>query len=220
MLPPLPRYIIFLLILLSAAGVRAQYENDITDATLSRQLSNPSSINDLSAAGYRTTGPLTPENAEQLLCNLPLEAEEGIWYSPADNMYLLILKDLSSSDSLGIFILTTEDCRLEPGMRIGTLSATADPRLYRLSLMTRYHPKKGLHLPLDATAKANSNFSRLTIDSPKLRFSFSPSVIIPNLLDMLRMRVNIRYSDPKDKIRDGWIKTYPYTDSESSIIYL
>ncbi|MDE6558730.1 MAG: hypothetical protein K2K29_02445 [Muribaculaceae bacterium] len=174
----------------------------------------------LSEAGYLHDFPLTPEAAECMLKSLPLSAEEGIWYAPADDMTLMVVKDLAASNTFGIYIVRANDCRLEPGMCIGTLTSTADHKLFKLRLMTSYHPKKGLRLPVDATAKANANFSRFTIEAPKLKFSLSPSLIIPNLLNMLRMRVNIRYSDPTEKVRDGWIKVYPYTDSDSATIYL
>lgn len=182
--------------------------------------STPASASDLSAAGYHLEAPLTPEIAESMIQSLPLSAPEGIWYDPIDNMTLLILKDLTSTNAIGVFILLSDDCRLQPGMRLGTLTPTADPKLFSLSLLSRFSPKKGLHLPLDATAKTNSDFSRISIEVPKLKFSLTPSIIIPNLIDMLRLRVNIRYSNPNDKLHDGWIKISPNMPSDYSIIYL
>lgn len=176
--------------------------------------------NDLAHAGYRWEIPLTPESAGLKLSKMPLGLAEGIWYSPADDMILLILRDRSTTNDLGVFILQSDDCRLEPGMRIGTMKPSADPSLYRLSLMTRYSTKKGLYLPLDATAKANSDFSSFTLETPKISFSLTPSVIIPNLLDLLRMRLSLRFKDPTSRLRDGWLRLYPHSSSGKFPIYL
>lgn len=175
---------------------------------------------EMSVAGYNLNQQLDFPTAEAMLDNLPLGDQEGIWYDPIDDMSLLILRDRSANNAFGVFVLHSKDCRLHPGMRIATLTPSADPKLFKLTLLSSYHPKKGLHLPLDATAKANADYSTLYLDFPKIKVSFSPNIILPNLINLVRFRVNVRYSDPNDKLLDGWHKTYPSANSNSEIIYL
>ena len=161
--------------------------------------------------------------AENYLKSLPLDPLEGIWEYPADETSLLILKSRHEKGKYEIFLLESVDCRFVPGMIVGTATATPDATQFSLSLNTRL--KKGQPCnPMKCAAKLSSNNEVLVIKAPKVKFTLTPSIILPTLWNTLRLGMRIKAENPAEKLPDGWIKSYPTFDgnprSKTIIRYL
>lgn len=171
----------------------------------------------LTASSFAANPPATDfEQACDLIDTLPIDRVEGLWRHEADDMTLLIMREPHSRTIYGVFVVESPDCRLEPGCRIGELEDIGDNQKFRMRIMSSW--KKGmLGSPIVCAATLDGGSDRLSIESRSLKVSLSPSIVLPRLLDMLRLGVRIKINDPAEKLHDGWRKIYPVAPDGASV---
>lgn len=153
--------------------------------------------------------------AEQHLASLPLRPVEGIWEYPADEVALLVIRIPGEKGRYGVYLLESVDCRLWPGMQLGWLEESADRMKFRISLSSKLH--KGIPVGhMQGVATLGKNADMLTIDMPKVKFTITPSVLLPSLWNMLRLSVRLTTRNPLDRLPEGWVKTFPSFDGDGS----
>lgn len=164
----------------------------------------------LPAAAQSESGiPADYPAACRMLDSLPLDRVEGIWHHYGDDLTLLVIRDSRSSTGFyGVYVLESPDCRLNPGDRIGDMTPSAEPDVMRLRIMTSWS-KGTLSHPADFLARLSSAGDVIRIEGKGLKVRLSPSVVIPRLLDVLRLGIRLKIDDPLDKLPDGWRKLYP-----------
>ena len=108
-------------------------------------------------------------------------------------------------------MVESSDCSLSPGMRIGSLTSSADPDKYSIRLFTRQ--KNGiLSLPLDAVATFSESKEALIVKKDsRIRIRFNPTRLLPSFWRL----VSISFKS-KDSAPEGLIKIYPSYDGNQS----
>lgn len=153
--------------------------------------------------------------AEERLASLPLRALEGIWEFPADEVALVVLRIPEQKGRYGVYLLESVDCRLWPGMQLGWLEESADPKKFRISLSSRIN--KGLPVGnMQGMATLGKDADILTIEMPKVKLSFTPSVLLPSLWNMLKLSTRLSTRNPLERLPEGWVKTFPSYDGSGS----
>lgn len=130
---------------------------------------------------------------------------EGIWEFPEDDTRVLICRaaDGSAAD-YDIVALSSPDCRITPGQKIGNATKSADARAFTLSLC-RQLVKDILADPAKCSARLSDGDSSLTFKPRKLTISLRTLNILPNF--WRRIRFNIKA--PDEEIPKGMVKIYP-----------
>ena len=129
----------------------------------------------------------------------------GLWEYPADETILEIRPTPDQKGHFDVVVHESVDCRLERGMKIGMLTASADPDKYRLRLYSQI--KNGIPtLPKDCLATLTDKGTVLHIESPKLKLTVTPSIILPTLWSTLRLNVRLRHTNPVDRLPQGWLR--------------
>lgn len=148
------------------------------------------------------------EEAKEMLAAMPLAGPEGLWEFAPDEVTLLILRDADYPGRYNLIVMEAVDCRLLPGVRIGSLEESVEPFTYRLNLFTSW--KKGvLDFPVKGVAKYDTKSESLRLEGKSIKVALTPSVILPNLLNLLRLRVAIKTSDPEAKLPKGLRRIFP-----------
>ncbi len=153
------------------------------------------------------------EEEARLWCdNNMLQDIEGIWEYPDDNTRVLIQADSKIPGAFSMTVISSPDCRIEPGDIIGRLYPSLDARQFRLEQWTK---KIDLSLvkPLGCTAILSSDGETIRIKSPKLKFKINPSTLLPKFWRLLKISV----SNPADDLPAGLIKIYPGYDHNGSL---
>lgn len=163
--------------------------------------------------------PKTLDEAIEYLDSSPISTIEGVWSYDDDDAIFLVRKTPLSPKEYDIILIDSPDCRLSPGQKLGSIAATITPSVYTMTLFSK--SKKGiLSNPVPITATLSSDNTILRLDSPKMKFTISPSVILPRLFNILRIGIRIKPIDPAPTVADGWQKIYPPSPSSASPIYL
>ena len=142
----------------------------------------------------------------------PLDRIEGIWEFPEDNTAVLIALSDQRKRRYDIIIITTPDCRLKPGEKIGELTGSIDPNKFHLSL---YSTRRDgiLSDPSNCLAIFNEKDGSLRVEKRKFKISFKASRYLPKFWKMLSI---FRFStdDPIEKLPKGLIRLFPnpYSD--------
>ena len=156
----------------------------------------------------------TPEEKEARdWCDTsPLSDVEGIWEYPEDGARVLIKADKGIPGTFSITMLSTPDCRLEPGDIIGRLYPTVDTRQFRLKQMTR---KEGLSFakPADCTAILSADGESLRVKSMKFKFKINLNTLLPRFWRLVRVSAD----NPVDDLPAGLVKIYPGYDHNGSM---
>lgn len=163
---------------------------------------------DLEESGYSFPKDINADSAMEILEGMPLTGPEGLWEFQPDEVSMLILRDEHIPGRFNIYVVDAVDCRLSPGMKIGHLGSSIDPETFSISLMSRWK-KNLLSMPVDGIAKFQSKKDLLLIEGKSAKLSITPSIILPNLLGLLRFRVNLKYNDPTSKLPTGLRRVYP-----------
>lgn len=163
---------------------------------------------DLVNAGYPFPENFDAAVAEDILGGIPLKGPEGLWEFAPDEVSLIILRDNLIAGEYGIYVAEAIDCSLLPGMKIGTLQESADSDRFRLRLMTGF--KNGaLNFPIAGTATLEDNRDMLRIEGKSLKISFTPTIVLPNLISLLRLRLGVKFLDPEKNLPKGLRKVFP-----------
>lgn len=172
------------------------------------------------------------DQAKEMCADLPLEAIEGIWIYPEDNVTVTILN--SDRDYRGpspakyeIRVVSTEDCRLRPGDCIGYLQSSPKDNTYSIELFTEKRNDLLLK-PRSCVANLNKNGDRLLFKKSKsklkTRLNLNFSRLLPGFWKMISTGVSSSPGSGEEGIPAGMIKVYPSYDgngsSMSRIIYL
>lgn len=133
-----------------------------------------------------------------------LQRIEGIWEFPDDETRVLIKRVIPTARIYDIIVLSSPDCRLIPGDRIGEVRPTAEAGTYRLSIC-RSRVKGILTDPGHCEAKLKDNEASLTFKPRKISFKLGSIYFLPKFWRTIRFRFN----DPEGDIPDGMIRVYP-----------
>lgn len=153
--------------------------------------------------------------AQEICASRPLDALEGVWIYPDDNVTVMILR--SDDTAYGAFrnyditVVASTDCLLSPGDRIGTLSAGADPRQYRLTLQTR-RGAEGLAGQRECLATLDKGNDALFVKGKKLKWRLNPFTFLPRFWRIARVSVD----NPLDRMQPGMLRIYPSYDGNGS----
>ena len=143
--------------------------------------------------------------------NSPLDRIEGIWEFPEDNTVVLIRLADERKRVYDLIVVTTPDCRLKPGEKIGVMTASIDPDKFHLSLYTSR--KDGLLSdPSNCLAVFNEADGSLRVEKRKYKFSLRSSRYLPKFWRMLAM---FSSENPAVKLPEGLIRLFPNPFSDS-----
>lgn len=137
---------------------------------------------------------------------------EGIWEYPEDGTHVLIKADPTDPGCFTITILSTPDCRLDPGDAIGKLRHTVDVRQFRLRQWTR-KDKISLTGPLDCVATLSTDGESLRIKTPDVKFKINLNTLLPRFWRLVRLSVD----NPAEDLPAGMVKVYPGYDHNGSL---
>ncbi len=154
----------------------------------------------------------TEEEARQWCDDNMLDQVEGIWEYPEDGARVLIQSDPAIPGSFTLTVLSTPDCRLEPGDIIGRLYSSVDPKQFRLNQSTR-KDKSALTRFCDCAAVLSADGETLKVKSPKVKFRINLNTLLPRFWRVVRLSV----SDPASDLPAGLIKVYPGYDHNGSM---
>ncbi|MDE7412404.1 MAG: hypothetical protein K2N05_01255 [Muribaculaceae bacterium] len=139
----------------------------------------------------------------------PLDKIEGIWEFPADNTVVLISRDRSQPKTFyNIIVVSTPDCRLNPGDKIGEMTPSVDQNKYLLSL---YRSQKNnlLSDPGKCSAIFNDKDGTIKVEARSLKVKISSRIysFLPQFWRLLSM---FKVNDPAASLPDGLVRIYPY----------
>lgn len=137
---------------------------------------------------------------------------EGIWEYPEDGARVLIKADATQPGSYTLSIVSTADCRLEPGDVIGRLHSSADARQFRLNQSTK-KDKNVMSRFFDCVAVLSADGETLRVKSPRLKLKITPYTILPRFWRAVRIGVE----NPTDDLPRGLVKVYPGYDHNGSM---
>lgn len=160
------------------------------------------------------------EMAREICDELPLEAVEGIWIYPEDNVTVLILGQENHSSSMteySIRVVETTDARIRPGEEIGKLYATAKDNVYKIELKTE--SKNELLLkPKSVLANLSKEGDTFLIqrDKPlfKGRISFNFNRLLPGFWKIVSTGISSTGGGVETPV--GMVKVYPSYDGNGS----
>lgn len=141
----------------------------------------------------------------------PLDRIEGIYEFPEDNMEVLVRLADQKRRRYEIIVITTPDCRLAPGEKIGEMTGSIDPDKFHLSLYTSR--KAGLLSdPGNCLAEFDENDGAIRIEKRKLKISTRVSRFLPKFWRILSL---FSIDDPTGKLPKGLIRIFPnpYNDN-------
>lgn len=149
------------------------------------------------------------DEAQRMLGGLPLHDIEGIWEYPADEAAVAILRDERAKGRYLILWVEGVDCRLYPGRELGWIESSPDTGKFRISLSSALSPGGVPGQFKEGLASLTDDGGTLLIEMPRLKLSFNPSIVFPTFWNKLRLNLRVKYSDPLDRLPEGWIKTFP-----------
>lgn len=165
-------------------------------------------------AGWVCAHAFTPPadilEAKELCDKGDLQAVEGLWLYPEDEVTVLIYRETGQKGTYGIYVVESADCSLNPGDRIGSLQASPDPDKFKMKLYTAM--KKGVPgVPCNASARLSRNHESITVTKPSLKLRFQPNRLLPYFWRI----VNVSIKNP-ESVPEGMIKIYPSYDGNDS----
>jgi len=165
------------------------------------------------AMAASATDPVTTdmEAAKQWCDSATLDRIEGIWRYAEDNVTVLIRKAPGKLHDYAVYVVETDDCRLEPGERIGEAYATAQPDKFRLILFTS-RKSSILCRPKECAATLVADDCGLAVATKKRNWTFNPMALLPHFWRLARTSV----SDPVKGLPIGMRKIYPSYDGNGS----
>ena len=140
--------------------------------------------------------------AMEYLQRNPLDAVEGIWEFPEDETTVLIKRSADKNRSYDIILLTTPDCRLSPGEKIGYVEQTSDPKKFKLHIYIsrKYGVLSDIRICVGRYSEKDEAF-------------FIDPRTVSIKLNTLKVKVN----DPTTDLPKGMVRTHPRQEPESPI---
>lgn len=163
------------------------------------------------------------DRAKEICDSIPASPIEGIWIYPEDNLTVLVLRDNDPPpgefEQFDISVVESTDCRLDPGDKIGHLTASAESSKFVLELFTE---RKGnlLSRPEKFMAELGkgNDFMLLRQSKSSLRFRISSTLtsLLPKTLRLIRIGVSNSNSKSNVEPTPGMLKIYPSYDGNGS----
>lgn len=150
----------------------------------------------------------------------PLDYIEGIWEFPEDNTVVLIKNTDRKRRIYDLIIVSSPDCRLNAGDKIGEMKGTIDSKKFHLSLFTRL--RNGIFSdPENCAATFSDSEGAIRVEKKKVKFSLRLSRFLPKFWRVLSL---FSIDNPTEKLPKGLIRLYPSSDGNglerSKPIYL
>ena len=164
------------------------------------------------------------EQAKEICDDLPLEAVEGIWIYPEDNVAVLILNDRndrrrSYATSYTMRVVESKDARLKPGDVIGKLIETPDAKTYKIDLFTEKRNQSWLN-PVTCIATLGNEGDTFIFKKGasrlKGRLNFNLSRLLPGFWKMISAGITTNTGNTDLKAPVGMMKIYPSYDGNGS----
>ncbi|MBD5357631.1 MAG: hypothetical protein HDR88_11610 [Bacteroides sp.] len=164
------------------------------------------------------------DQAIEICSTLPLDPLEGIWIYPEDNVTVLILKNnptsISTLPNYSITVIESDDCRMMPGDKIGTITATAESLKYEINLFTERN-KGILQKPNSCVASLSKDADSLILKGNKskklnLRLNLNISRLLPNFWRFVRISSSTGNNTSTATPPVGMVKIYPSYDGNGS----
>lgn len=133
-----------------------------------------------------------------------LAAVEGIWEYPDDSTRVLVKRSPAGHFDFDIILISSPDCRLQPGDVIGSLRQLPDPRQYEMKLF-REKKKEVFQNPGTCAATLDENKGALFVERQKFKISLGTLWFLPRFWRALRVKTK----DPAAKLRHGLVRVYP-----------
>lgn len=151
----------------------------------------------------------------------PLAGAEGIWEFPEDMTKVLIRKVIGSPYRYDIILISSPDCRLIPGEKIGEMEESADRKKLKLSLFSN-RTKNVLTDMRHCAAEFNNKNDRILIHPRKVKFSVRNSLRrsfdLTDLLPKFWLTASVNIVDPASSLPIGLVRIFP--EQTPSLRYL
>lgn len=135
----------------------------------------------------------------------PLEKIEGIWEFPEDNTRVLIRRADQKKRLYDLIIITSPDCRLKAGEKIGEIIPSIDNDKLRLSLFTSR--RDGILTdPSNCLALFNDKEGTIRVEKRKFKISLKFTRYLPKFWRLLSL---LSSDNPTDKLPKGLVRIYP-----------
>lgn len=162
-----------------------------------------------------------PVEADDRVCDMGAAREycnthalsliEGVWEFPEDATSVLIRHSEAGEYAYEMILISSPDCRLDPGERIGWIEETAEADKYRIRLYC--DRREGLLTDLrHCVGKLNDKEGTLCIDPRKIRVSLRNTRYLPQFWRML----NVKITDPQARLPIGLRRIFPAYDGNDS----
>lgn len=142
----------------------------------------------------------------------PLTGAEGIWEFPDDMTKVLICKLPESNYKYEIILISSPDCRLFPGEKIGEMEESADRKKLKLALYAGRN-KNVLTDMRHCAAEFSDKNDRILIHPRKLKFSVRNSMRRSfDLIDILPkfwLTLSAKIEDPAAGLPIGLVRIFP-----------
>lgn len=164
----------------------------------------------ISGTAFGITPPADILDAYVICDKSDLRPIEGIWTYPADDVTVLVYRNVAQKGVYDIFVVESADCSLPNGSRLGKLTASADPEKYELTMFTSI--KNGvLSAPRNATATFSEKKEALTMKKSGVKFRINPTRLLPYFWRLISISVGSKEPAP-----EGLVKLYPSYDGNGS----
>ena len=151
------------------------------------------------------------QSAQEYCDMRALMRPEGIWEFPEDATKVMIMAAPNLSRSYDIILISSPDCRLRPGDRIGKIEETIDPDKYLLSLYCDH--RKGILTDMrSCSAELDKDEGTLRITPRGVKLSVRTIRLLPSFWSLF----GISFDNPQSKLPVGLIRIYPSNTSPSN----
>ncbi len=162
--------------------------------------------------GVMATNVITPDiydnqSAMKYCREAELEAPEGIWEFVEDETRVLIKKEERGGKGYDIIVISTPDCRLKPGDRIGNIERSVKKGKYRMKLFVN----RNMGIFTDSRicmAEYIEKEDAIQVHPMKLKISMRAMWFLPKFWRSIR----ISFDNPAANLPRGLIKIYPRTE--------
>ncbi len=144
------------------------------------------------------------ESAMQYCKEAELEDPEGLWEFVEDETLVLIKKDKRGGKDFDIIIVSTPDCRLKPGEKIGSLQRSSKKGKYRMNLFITRH-MGALSDSRVCLAEYSEKEEAIQIQPMKLKISMRTMWFLPKFWRSLR----ISFDNPTADLPHGLLRIHP-----------